>query len=300
MRISENFENKRLIFVTGKGGVGKSVCAAAIAYSEARKGRKVCLFELGGESFYEPFFETRGIQYDPIEVMPDVHISLLTPDQCIREYALQFLKVPKLYDIFFQNKVMKAFLNAAPAVSEISILGKVTGEIREILKPEYDLFVVDCYSTGHALALFRAPEGLRGAFKSGPLADQSADILKVLKNPELTHYTIVTLPEEMPVAETEEFHEILKDEFNADISIICNKVLISPIDSTDEKELENQVHDQSLHEFLEYLEFKEEIQGAALQRLHKLTDRVKQVPLLTDVFKGQEFVEEFARHLNDV
>src|ERR1700722_12236379 len=150
-----NLDGKRLVFVTGKGGVGKSVCAASIAWAEARKGRKVCLFELGNQSFYESFFQTRGIGYEPSEIVPDVHISLLTAESSLKEYILHFLKVQKLYDVFFQNKVMKAFLNATPALSELAILGKLTSEIRGIFKHEYDLFVVDCYSTGHALALFR-------------------------------------------------------------------------------------------------------------------------------------------------
>src|SRR5271165_3200118 len=146
-----NISGKRLVFVTGKGGVGKSVCAAALAWSEAKKGRKVCLVELGHQSFYESLFETRGIGYEPSEIVSDVHISLLNPDSCVKEYVVHFLKVPKLYDIFFQNKVMKAFMNAAPAVSELSILGKLTSEIRGVFASEYDVYIVDCYSTGHAL-----------------------------------------------------------------------------------------------------------------------------------------------------
>src|SRR5579871_1944838 len=155
-----NISSKKLIFVTGKGGVGKSVCAAALAWSEARKGRKVCLVELGHQSFYESFFETRGIGYEPSEIVSDVHISLYNSENCLKEYVLHFLKIPKLYDVIFQNKVVKAFMNAAPAVAELSILGKLTSEIRGVFKQEYDLHVVDCYSTGHALALLRAPAGM--------------------------------------------------------------------------------------------------------------------------------------------
>jgi anion-transporting ArsA/GET3 family ATPase len=175
-----DLSNKKIIFVTGKGGVGKSVCAAAIAWGQARLGRHVCLVELGGQSFYESFFQTRGISYEPSEVIRDVHISIFSPEMCLREYVLHFLKVPKLYDLFFQNKVMKAFISAAPAIAELSILGKLTADIRGIIKSEYDVFVVDCYSTGHALALLRAPRGLSDTFKSGPLFEQSKDIDEIL------------------------------------------------------------------------------------------------------------------------
>ena len=101
-----DLSSKKLIFVTGKGGVGKSIVAASIALKEARKGRRVCLMELGHQSFYESFFETRGIGYEPSEVIPQVHISLLSPEECLKEYALHYLKLPKLYDLLFQNKVI--------------------------------------------------------------------------------------------------------------------------------------------------------------------------------------------------
>src|SRR5262245_55823807 len=137
--------NERLILVTGKGGVGKSACAAAIAWMEARKGRKVLLVELGSQSFYESFFKTRGVGYDPVEICPDVHLALLTPEECLKEYVTHFLKVPRLYSLLFENRVMKALLNAAPALSELALLGKLTSDIREIIKTDYDVIVCDCY-----------------------------------------------------------------------------------------------------------------------------------------------------------
>ncbi|MDZ4676273.1 MAG: ArsA family ATPase [Oligoflexia bacterium] len=292
-----DLSSQKIVFVTGKGGVGKSVCAASIAWAEARKGRRVCLVELGSQSFYESFFETRGISYEPSEVIPDVHIALYTPQDCLREYVLHFLKVPKLYDIFFQNKVMKAFLNASPALAELSILGKLTSDIRGILPDDYDLYVVDCYSTGHAMALFRAPEGLSAIFKSGPLHDQARDIAQVLKNPEQTHYVLVTLPEEMPITEAEEFYSMLKTEQNAQISVICNKLIAPPLTRSEQVELTKSVKDQNMHEFLEYIQFKEKNQDQQLARLAKLSTEYYGVPLILDSLSSQDCIAHFATHL---
>jgi anion-transporting ArsA/GET3 family ATPase len=292
-----NLSSKRLIFVTGKGGVGKSVCAAAIAWKLSRQGAKVCLFELGNQSFYESFFETRGIGYEPVEVLPDVHISLLTAESALREYVTSFLKVPKLYDIFFQNKVMKAFLNAAPALSELSILGKLTSEIRGIFEAEYDVFIVDGYSTGHAMALFHAPAGLTEAFHSGPLADQSRDIDRILKNPELTHYVMVSLPEEMPVTESEELYAKLKTEFNADVTLICNQLVSPPVSRPERDELKKIAHDPHMNHFIDYLDFKETIQNQQLVRLEKIQPEFYGVPQILSAARGQVYVEKFAAYL---
>jgi anion-transporting ArsA/GET3 family ATPase len=293
-----NISEKKLVFVTGKGGVGKSVCAAALAWSEARKGRKVCLVELGDQSFYESFFETRGISYEPSEIVSDVHVALFNAENCLKEYVLHFLKVPKLYDLIFQNKVMKAFMNAAPAVSELSILGKLTSETRGIFKEEYDLYVVDCYSTGHALALLRAPKGMQDLFSAGPLAEQAKDINAVISNPELTHYVVVTLPEEMPVTETEELYRQLKNEFNAQVTLVCNKLLLPPLSKAEQSDLLNKIKDKNMHEFLEFVQHKMATQFKQWERLMRMGVEIFGIPLVLDTLRAQQSVEKISSYLD--
>jgi anion-transporting ArsA/GET3 family ATPase len=292
-----NLASKKIIFVSGKGGVGKSVCAAAVAWQQARLGKHVCLVELGNQSFYESFFQTRGIGYEPSEIIRDIHISIYTPEMCLREYVLHFLKVPKLYDLFFQNKVMKAFMNAAPAIAELSILGKLTGDQRGILRKEYDTFVVDCYSTGHAMALLRAPRGLSETFKSGPLFEQSRDIDKILCDPTKTHFVVTTLPEEMPVSETLEFCEKLKAEFNADPTVVCNGIVSPPLGQSELKEIEAASSDSKLKEFINYVLFKVKIQCEQLDRISKDRGSFYGVPQIFNATNGQRYVEEFSTYL---
>lgn len=289
--------NQRLIFVTGKGGVGKSALSAAVAWREAQKGRKVCLVELGSQSFYEPFFETRGIGYEPIEIVRDVHISLLTPEECLREYVVHYLKVPKLYDIFFQNRVMKAFINATPALAELSILGKVTSDIRNILRTDYDVVVVDCYSTGHALALFRAPKGIASTVRTGPVREQSQSIHDVLCDPVETHYVIATLPEEMPINESIELHNQLKDEFNADISVVCSRLYDPPLTEEQRQSVAESVRDPNMTDFLKFLDFKMKTQEMQLKKLRQVAPDFLGVPILDSHLKGQDHIEAIAKHL---
>jgi anion-transporting ArsA/GET3 family ATPase len=211
--------------------------------------------ELGQTSFFESYFETRGIGYDPVEVIRDVHIALYNPADCLREYVLHYLKVPKLYDIFFQNKVMKAFLNAAPALAELSLLGKLTSHLRGIKDSEYDVYVVDCFSTGHALALLRAPRGLSSAFRAGPIYEQASEMDAILRDPRKTHFIVVTLPEDMPVNETIELKKALDEEFHPGTEVICNKLMVPPVGRADRDTLLKTIRNQPLREFLEFLNF---------------------------------------------
>lgn len=292
-----NITSQRLIFVTGKGGVGKSACAAAVAWKEAQKGRKVCLVELGGQSFYEPYFETRGIGYDPMEVVPDIQIANFTADEALKEYVLHYLRVPKLYNIFFQNRVMKAFFSAAPAIAELAILGKLTSEIRDILPMGYDVFVVDCYSTGHALALFRAPRGVAQAIKAGPVHEQAQEMLQVLCNPDETYYYLVTIPEELPTNETIELQSQLKEEFSANTSVICTRLMFPPISDAAQDSLERAVEDKNMGDFIEFVKFKNETQRNQLAKLREIDPEFFGVPLVLNSKQGQEHMEEIATYL---
>lgn len=292
-----NLTQKKLIFVTGKGGVGKSVIAATIATEQARAGRKVCLVELGSNSFYESFFETRGISYEPSEVIPQVHISLLTAQESLREYVVHYLKVPKLYEILFQNKIMQAFLNAAPALPEMAILGKLTSDIRNVIASDYDVIVCDAHSTGHALALLRAPLGLSQTFKVGPLNDQALGIHEVISNPSLVHYVIVTLPEDLPVNETIEMHTTLKKEFNADVDVVCNLIYSSDLTDAEKIKLRSELTDASAKDFLEYVEQKEEMQEEYIRKLAAKFPQIYGVKHIFKDFKGQELIENIIPQL---
>jgi anion-transporting ArsA/GET3 family ATPase len=277
-----NFSGKKIVFVTGKGGVGKSFTAAAIAYREAKRGQRVCLAELGSQSFFNSFFETSGIGYEPVEILQNLHVSLLTPEESLREYVLYYIKVGKLYDLFFNNRVTRAFFNACPGVNEVSILGKLTSGIRGVgPKVEYDLFVVDCFSTGHALALFRAPGAIAKAVSMGPLGEQTRDMTKILRDPSLVAYVVVTLAEEMPVNETLELSQALKDEFNAEIDTVVNRLILPPVSDGELRDLlQSRGAGQGFQDFLKYLAFKTERQKYTHDLLRAKVGEVFGIPLI--------------------
>src|SRR6478609_844435 len=96
-------------FVTGKGGVGKSVVAAALALKLSRQGKKVLLVELGDQSFFKDFFELADVTFHPQLIKPNLSLALWTGESCLREYAQYLVKVESLAKLFFDNAVMRAF-----------------------------------------------------------------------------------------------------------------------------------------------------------------------------------------------
>ncbi len=217
-------ENQKITLVTGKGGVGKSAVAAALAEVYARQGLRTLLVELGERSYYQYIYEM-PIRYEPTRVFDRFYISLWSGESALREYVYYLIRVRKLVDLFFENKIMRTFIRAAPALKELAVLGKITSGIRAWgPELEFDRIVVDAFSTGHFLALLQAPAGIADLIESGPMGEQSRRICEVLNRADLAQYYIVTLPEELPVAEAIELKAALKARVGMEPKLICNRV----------------------------------------------------------------------------
>ncbi|MBS1968920.1 MAG: arsenical pump-driving ATPase [Bdellovibrionales bacterium] len=221
-------------FVTGKGGVGKSTVAAALAHKKAQSGLRTLLVEIGDQSFYKDYFQLPEVGFEPVKIQENFSVALWTGQNCLREYIIHLIKVEALYKLFFENAVMKAFVNVAPALPELAIMGKATSGPRHHGPPlPFDCLVVDCYATGHFMALMGAAEGMAKAVKVGPMGEQSRSIDKTLRDPKICKYYIVCLPEELPVRESEELHEELHKHYGVKAHMVLNKFLDEEI-STNE------------------------------------------------------------------
>lgn len=292
-----NHEKKqKIIFVTGKGGVGKSVLSLALAQKHSRS-QKVLLVELGLRSFYSDFLGI-SVGYKPVSMSENLDIALWSGPECLREYALYLLKVESLYKLFFENKISRTLIEVAPALSELAILGKLTSGVRQVGPPlDYDLIVVDAYATGHMLALLRAPRGMNESIRFGPMAEQTQSMLKTINDPEICQYVIATLPEELPAVEADELHRELKQEVGMDAPIYCNKVW--PQDEIDQLQNESQSHPNTSEK---EVAFTRELTGLVERQqswIRYLKERHSRVSLIPMVFssESQLIVETVERSL---
>lgn len=275
--------DKKIVIVTGKGGVGKSTIAASIAYTAAQKGKKVLLVELGDESYYKSFLNLKSVNSVPSEAKDyGFQVALWDTESCLREYVLHYIKIDGLFKLFFENKVMRTFMNIAPALKELAILGKLTSGERNI-GPEfrYDLVVLDGYATGHMLALLRAPKGMSETIKAGPMGVQSASIHRVLTDPNLTGYAIVTLPDELPTVEAIELQKIMKQEFEVEPQVILNRCLKIQLTDSEISELRTKVNETTgMGTFLRYIDSVLRRQRSSKEKLKSHHLEVHEVPLM--------------------
>lgn len=268
-------------FVTGKGGVGKSVVAAALALKKTQEGKKVLLVELGDQSFFKDFFGLPQVGYQPVPLRPGLSLALWTGEQCLQEYARHLIKVEALAKLFFENAIMRAFINVAPGLPELAILGKVTSGPRKHGPPlPFDCLVVDAFATGHFIALMEAPKGMAQAVQFGPMGEQSRSIDACLRDEELTRYHIVSLAEELPLKETLELSERLTQEFRVHPELIMNKIIQVPVANAELAEAAKEKSD--VGRFADYLYAQKNHQEEILNKIPSAMGKIQKLPLILE------------------
>ncbi|MBN2576603.1 MAG: ArsA family ATPase [Deltaproteobacteria bacterium] len=196
---------KRLLLVVGKGGVGRTTVAVALARRASRAGKRVLLAQTNApESLTSLLGGETGI--GPTVTVIDERLSAvnMSPKMALREYGVLLLKYEPIYRAFFENKPMRSFLAAFPGLDYWTMLGKAWWHTTEVQdgRHKYDLVVLDAPASGHAVAMLRIPEAVASAMPKGPLARDALLAHDLLTDPKRTAATIVTLPEELPARET--------------------------------------------------------------------------------------------------
>jgi anion-transporting ArsA/GET3 family ATPase len=283
-------------FVTGKGGVGKSVIAAALALKKSQEGKKVLLVELGDQSFFKDFFGLANVGYQPVSLKPNLSLALWTGETALQEYARHLIKVDALAKLFFENSIMRAFINVAPGLPELAILGKITSGPRKHGPPlPFDCLIVDSFATGHFLALMEAPKGMAQAVQFGPMGEQSRGIDACLRNPELSKYHVVSLAEDLPMKESMELIERLEKEFSIKPNLVMNKIIDVPVSNAELTEVENENSD--IGRFAKYLKIQKTHQEEVLNKIPTKLDKIQKVPLILED-QAWPLIEKIAKALS--
>lgn len=218
---------KRLIFVTGKGGVGKSTVAAALGLTAARLGKRTIICEVAQQERMSRFFHREGIGFQEEELEPELYAISIDPQQSMDEYLKLQVRMGPLNDLLFHNRLFQYFAAATPGLKELVTIGKIweLAQLDRRVKKssKYDLVIVDAPATGHGLGVLKTPRTFADIAKVGPIRRQALTIDRFITDPALTGIVAVTTPEEMPVNETLFLQKQLRDSLGLELDrILCN------------------------------------------------------------------------------
>jgi anion-transporting ArsA/GET3 family ATPase len=213
----------RLLFVTGKGGTGKTTIAAALALLASQRGKRTLVCEIDAKGNLADFYETGEIAYKAREISPGLSAMAMDTEQSLDEYLRLFLRIPVMGRIGPIARMFDFVATAAPGVKEILTVGKLAYEVRE---QHYDLVVVDASATGHIVGQLAAPQAINNLVQVGLVRSQTGWMLDILSDPATTGLVIVSTPEEMPVNETIELTARIEAETTVKLAaIVVNRVL---------------------------------------------------------------------------
>jgi anion-transporting ArsA/GET3 family ATPase len=192
---------KRLLVVTGKGGVGKSAISAGLALLAQRRGQRVLAMEMGSPDGLATHFGTGPLDFQPREVRPGLHAMRMVRSDALLEYLSLQLSIPGMARFGPVARAFDALATTAPGIREIITIGKAVWEVKE---DRWDIVIADAPPTGQIGSFLRAPVTISELVPGGRVRAQADMMRDMLANPEITELALVTLPEELPVTETEE------------------------------------------------------------------------------------------------
>lgn len=206
-------QNKKVIFVTGKGGTGKTSLAVALALQASREGKRVLLAEIDVTRPAAEDFFGKTTEYNPVRLAERIDGVNVEFFEALRAYLGETISMDFIVSTILKNKVVRYFLESTPFAREIAILNTLYQHYLKVISGgSHDLLIVDLPATGHARSILSVPRSIFNMFKVGPLLKRAREIDTFLRDERRVCLSLITLAEEMPVNETlEAYHRLRAD-----------------------------------------------------------------------------------------
>jgi anion-transporting ArsA/GET3 family ATPase len=219
--------DKRVVFVTGKGGVGKTTVAVALGLRAAAEGKRTIVCEVSAQENASRIFEHTEIGFHEVEVAENLWSISIDPDESMREYVLLQLKVRAMRDMLFRSRIFNYLAAATPGLKELVTIGKIweLAQLDRKVKSgrKYDLVIVDAPATGHGIGFLQTPRTFAAIARVGPIHSQAQQLDRLITDHEHTGVAIVALPEEMPVNES----AALEHDLRGEVGVAVDRVYLN-------------------------------------------------------------------------
>jgi len=221
--------DKRLLFVTGKGGVGKSTVALALGLAAAERGMRTIVCEVASQEHTSRVFRRAEVGFHEVEMRENLWTISIDPDHSLREYLTIQAPIRAMGEMLSRSRVFTYLTTATPGLKELVTIGKIW-ELAQLDRrvrkgAKYDLVLVDSPATGHGIGFLQTPRTFAGIARVGPIRNQAQALDTFITDHGQTGAVIVALPEEMPVNES----ELLERELTGTVGVSVDRVYMNAL-----------------------------------------------------------------------
>jgi len=215
----------QLIVVSGKGGVGKTVIAAAIAQVLVARGRRVLVLEADPRENLHHLVGAEPSGGAVVRVHERLALQNANPRAIVDAVVKDRLKIGALSRRVLASPVYQHFAEGAPGLKEMMLLGYALQVAEGEAKHRADVVVLDAPASGHGLTLLAAPLLVADVIGGGPLGAMARRIAALVADTARSSIVLATLAEEMPVQETLETAAQVEARLARPVSwLVCNAV----------------------------------------------------------------------------
>ena len=206
--------DKRFWVVSGKGGVGKSSVAAALALASARAGRRTLVCEVNADERVAPLLGHRPVGPEVAKLEENLWAVDMRPQEAMRQYVLMTLKLEALYRAVFENRLIRNFLRSSPPSRSWCCWARPPGTCASATRT--------AASSGTRWCSMRRPPATPSASSPcrrcsstpclpAPSTAMRRSCARCWSIPAVSAAVLVSLPEELPVNETLELSQALRE-----------------------------------------------------------------------------------------
>jgi anion-transporting ArsA/GET3 family ATPase len=222
----------QLVVVTGKGGVGKTTVAAALARLLAARGRRVVLLELDAREPLHHLLAVSPSAGRPVAAGRGLYLLNLRPQAVMEAVVRDRLRIAALARAVTASPVFRHFVDGAPGMKELAVLGHSLRLVRHEARPHADVVIVDAPATGHGVQLLAAPALVTEAIGDGPVGRLAGQVAEFVADVGRTAVVVAALAEEMPVQEALDLFALMRERLGRAPDLVAVNQLYPPFPAT--------------------------------------------------------------------
>ncbi|MCX7957777.1 MAG: AAA family ATPase [Deltaproteobacteria bacterium] len=222
MGISDVIDSRKIFFITGKGGTGKSTYTVSLGKLSALRYRTLIVDFDNKRSTIREIVRCQNLSTEPQLIENNLFFSHIEPEDALRFYLNDYLKSDFLINMAVNLKPLKSFYNALPSAKEMLITYFLLHLVKDY---NFEKIFIDMPASGHAELFMKIPQSARGIFKKGPVISIANEMNRWIYRDDISAVIQIALPEEVVISETIEFYRKFNAIENINvILIIVNKV----------------------------------------------------------------------------